>query len=198
MALERVVIDKLAEKAGYAVDTPRGCENLHLDIQTALNLKDGECLSVNTLKRVTGVLAYNGNPSRSTLDILARYIGYKNWPVMYDDITGYRGSGFNKPVTCYDMEELPVNTKVGIFWSPDRRLLLRHLGKGEYMVEDARNGQLRVGDHIWLSQLVLRFPFFAKKVVRDNNNLGTYVSAQEWGIEQIRMRQPKNSVSSTL
>ena len=197
MALDKVVVERLSERAGYPVDTPRGCENLHLDIQTALNLEAHECPSVNTLKRITGVLAYKGNPRRSTLDILARYIGYKNWPAMYNDITDYRCSGFNRPVTCYDMKELPTDTKVGIKWSPDRSLNLRHIGKGEYVVEKIRNGSLRVGDHVWLSQLVLRFPFFAKKVVRNNNNLGTYVSAQEWGIEQIRMRRPKETVPAT-
>lgn len=190
MALDKVVIEMLTEKTGYPVDTPDGCERLCIDILTELNLKDGEGISVNTLKRLTNVLPYEGGQRRSTLDIIARYLGYKNWPTMYNDVTGFRGSSFNRVVTCYDMEELPENTKVGIAWSPNRNIVLQHLGKGEYVVKEVHNSKLRVGDHIWLSQLVLRFPFFAKKVVRDDVNLGNYTSAQEWGIERIRVRVP--------
>ena len=39
----------------------------------------GEYISPATLRRVFGLLLTNSNPSRVTLDILARYIEQKNW-----------------------------------------------------------------------------------------------------------------------
>src|SRR6056297_1146932 len=36
-------------------------------------------LSVNTLKRILGLIKYEGNPSMSTKDALAQYLDYMNW-----------------------------------------------------------------------------------------------------------------------
>ena len=41
-------------------------------------------LSVATLKRLFGVVSYNSNPSATTLNALANYLGYENWRVFVE------------------------------------------------------------------------------------------------------------------
>ena len=44
-------------------------------------------LSPVTLKRLWGKVAYHSSPSMTTLDVLARFIGYENWIAYQQDVT---------------------------------------------------------------------------------------------------------------
>lgn len=46
----------------------------------------GTLLSVSTLKRISGKANYHSNPSSTTLDALARYVGFKDWRAFLVDI----------------------------------------------------------------------------------------------------------------
>lgn len=73
------MIQKLKEhvevRFGKKINYQKDCKALSSNI---LN-KEGEYLSPATLRRIFGFLTTNSNPSRVTLDILSRYVGYKNW-----------------------------------------------------------------------------------------------------------------------
>ena len=77
--MKTVLINMLSRKAGRNIATPHGCEWLCHDIAACTN----ESISVNTLKRLTGVLKdYNDGKIHlrgANKDILARYLGYKEW-----------------------------------------------------------------------------------------------------------------------
>lgn len=70
MKLSREAIKLLSEKSGRDVTTPVGADYLRNDIEATT----GEPLSLNTVKRLTGLLPYDSEPRQSTLDILAGYI----------------------------------------------------------------------------------------------------------------------------
>lgn len=190
MALDKIIIEQLSNKAGYDVDTPHGCERLCLDLQTELGLRDGQGISVNTLKRLTGVLPYSGTPRLSTLDLIAQYLGYTRWKSLYDHLA-YTSSAFNWETAYYDLEAQPEETTVDLYWAPDRIVTLRHLGEGQYEVTNQRNSKLRQGDILTISQVALRFPLYVKEVIRGGASLGTYTAAIDQGVEKVRVYPPK-------
>lgn len=61
MALSKIVVKLLELKAGFSVDTPAGAERL----MVAIERETGERISINTVKRLTGVIDYDGDPHGS-------------------------------------------------------------------------------------------------------------------------------------
>ena len=65
------------------VTTAYDCSSLATAIETTIQKK----VSVDTLRRFFGVINSTSLPSTYTLDVLSKYVGYKNWS---DLIAGYQ------------------------------------------------------------------------------------------------------------
>jgi len=63
------------KKFGRSITSQKDCKLLSNNILEST----GQYLSPATLRRIFGLLITNSNPSRVTLDILAIYVGLKNW-----------------------------------------------------------------------------------------------------------------------
>ncbi len=85
------------------------------------------------------------------------------------------------------MSDLEDGTMVEICWKPDRRLLIRHDGNGQYEVVKSENSKLLPGDLLSLSQLAVGFPFIADKVFRNEKPLGCYRAADGAGITRFNI-----------
>lgn len=67
----------------------------------------GISLSVNTLKRLWGRIAYQNSPNPTTLDALAGYLGYTNWRVFRTMLTG--SADLPEPIAEPGPSLLPVD-----------------------------------------------------------------------------------------
>lgn len=85
------------------------------------------------------------------------------------------------------MNSLSAGCKVVIKWNPNREILIRHSGNGEYIVEKAQNSKLLEDDHLFLSQIAVGFPLMVKEVVRKGKSLGNYLAAQSEGISYLEV-----------
>lgn len=178
MALDKKILDLLAVKAGYEVTTSGGAEKLARDISTATR----EPLSVNTVKRLTGVLAYQGKPRDITLQIIAKYLGYDSVSDLMLDIEG-TPSDFNLPDSMIDASVIPSGKEIYLEWRPNRKLIIRSLGKARFEVTDSINSKLKRGDILMLTHLGKGFPFRTKEVIREGQSLGPYTAAPETGLD---------------
>ncbi|MDE6536246.1 MAG: hypothetical protein K2K82_09625 [Muribaculaceae bacterium] len=180
--LKEEIIDLLARKAGRDVRIPAGSDWLQKDILTVT----GENLSLQTVKRMTGVLQSETIPSRTSLDIVARYLGFEDYPAVERALI--RGvSDFKRDEGLVEVDLLPADTRLELRWSPDRRIVLRRLPSGECRVEEAENSKLRVGDRLTISQLTQGYPLNVREVVRDGRALGPYTAAPEYGLTFVRI-----------
>ena len=178
MKLNKHLLEELSAKIGQDVTTPTGASVLQLDIESVT----GETLSLNTVRRLVGVIPSEKlTPRRTTLNIIANYIGYPDWEMLEED-TNVNGSGFSENKPFIEMSDLEEDTVVEICWKPNRRLVIRHDGNGQYEVEKSENCKLIPGDLLSLSQLAIGFPFVADKVFRDERPLGCYQAAHGAGI----------------
>ncbi len=182
MILNKRQLEKLSEKIHQDVTTPAGASVLALDIED----KTGTPLGLNTIKRLVGVLPADNTPRRTTLNIIANYLGYPDWNRLVED-TEMQGSGFGNGNIFIEMSDLEDETIVEICWRPDRRLLIRHDGNGQYEVLESENGKLIPGDLLSLSQLAVGFPFIADKVFRNEKPLGCYRAADGAGITRFNI-----------
>lgn len=180
MKLNGVIIKMLADKARVNVETKNGAEFLRNDIES----RTGEALSLNTVKRLVGILPYDSSPREITLDIIARYLGYNNWPLLNSAVQN-KISDFNVTSGFIDLIELPENSEIIIKWHPDRILHIVHHYKGKYEVRRSDKSKLLEGDILFLSHIAVGFPFMVKEVIRKGETLGNYTAAQIEGIYSI-------------
>lgn len=180
MKLKEALIKLLNEKVGYDVATVAGARKLRDEIERDTR----EMLSVNTIKRLFGLLPYTNEPRESTLDIFARFLGYSSWRVLIEIISD-RESGFNEKESFIDAELLPEGCLVRLEWEKDRVVTLRHLQGRIFKVENALNSKLKAGDMLDLGQIAVDFPLIVKEVMRDGESLGSYSAAVTTGLKSI-------------
>lgn len=179
--MQKVLIDLLSVKAGRDVATPAGSEWLTRDIEAVT----GERVSVNTVKRITGVLGGSGlHARRSTLDIIARYLGFDDWNRLENSL-GASSSDFSIPAGMVEMDKLDKGAVLRVCWEPGREIIIRHLGEGDYFVDKATNSKLNNGDCLRLTQIMVGHPLLVKEVIRSGKSLGSYTAAPEFGLNEI-------------
>lgn len=182
MKLNKILIKMLSEKTGRDVTTLSGTSYLRNDIESSI----GENLSLNTVKRLTGTLPYDSEPRQSTLEIIARYLGFKSWELLSDYINN-KISEFNPTPGFIELTTQPIGREVIIAWQPGRKLLIRHIGNGDYEVVKAENSKLLPGDILSLSQIGIGFPFIVKQVTRNGRIMGNYMASPLEGLSSIEL-----------
>lgn len=143
----------------------------------------GDRLSVSTLKRCFGLFGGNIVQRHSTLSILARYIGFKDWS---DYITTLRGSlneeSDFKPIEAIDIEKIPVGGQLKISWLPNREIRVQYLGERRFLIQEAVNTKLQINDIIEIAMLAPNQPMFISQIIRHDNIFTGYLAGQYHGV----------------
>ena len=177
--LKKKVEEKFGEKIRYSSQ----CEALSEAIFEAT----GERLSLVTLKRFFGFTTAKVEPRLSTLDILSQYCGYASFEIAESDILN---SGFIsefRDVERIESAELSPGCVVIVKYKPERTLRFRHLEGSLYLVEESVNSKLKKGDTVKVDSFTLGFELIASRVLREGNDLGSYISAKQGGIQSIQV-----------
>lgn len=138
--------------------------------------RTGQRVSVNTLKRLFGLIGPEVEPRRSTLDILAQYLGSADWTDYAARLYGAGNSDFEKDPRMIDTARLAVGASVSFRYHPDRRIRISHLGGGVFIVEESEHSKLIVGDRISVRSLCPGYPLSADYVIREGEDLGSFVA----------------------
>lgn len=184
MALNRQIIMALNEAVGCDITTPAGATMLANDIES----KTGERLAANTIKRLVGILPYDSAPRATTLNILARYLGWNSWDGLAEYLR-HGSSGFGTAPPFYYINSLKPGALIKFKWLPDRAITLCHIKAHHCEVVEAVNCKLMVGDSVHLTQVGNGYPFFSKGVRREGQKLGSYTAAAEEGIYDLEIEQ---------
>ena len=116
MKFSPYVTNLLRQKSQKDFRQSADCEYLALDIESVT----GEHIGVNTLKRLLGFIDDEREPRTSTLDVIARYLGFDNWDLLsiYDNQSN---SSFESSSEEIRVSELSEGQSVQISYLPDRR-----------------------------------------------------------------------------
>lgn len=181
MKLSFEIKELLKQKSGRDLTSPADCDYIALDIFSVTN----EHIGVNTLKRLLGFLDENREARISTLNIIARYLGYPDWEALSKaDVSN---STFDNATEDLIVENLSKGQKVEITYLPNRRLVLEYQENFKFIVKESLNSKLHIDDTIEVQHLLLNYPLVASNVMRQGENLGQLKAGVVSGLKSIKL-----------
>ena len=171
MKFSPYVTDLLKQKSSRDFRLPSDCEYLALDIESVT----GEHIGVNTLKRLLGFIDDEREPRISTLDVIARYLGFDNWDVLsiYDSRSN---SSFESSAEEIRVSDLSIGQCIQISYLPDRQIEIAYLGANRFRVVKSINSKLKTDDQLTITHIVQGYPLLVSEVVRDGKSLGSFTT----------------------
>lgn len=182
MKLPFHVIQLLKEKSGSELRQPSDCEILSLDIEG----RTGVHIGATTLKRLVGFAQDERQPHASTLDVIARYLGYAHWEEL-SKIEDKGNSDFSTSDEEVRSADLQAGVQVEIEYLPDRRVRFMYLGNHRYKVVDSQNSKLLVDDEVEILNFVLHHPLLVIQVWRNGESLGQFTAGRVSGLSSVRI-----------
>ena len=150
-----------------------------------------ETISPTTLKRLWGYIEGADQTRNSTLKNLSQFLGYSNWDDFVSDLE--KESDSDKVVSPHiDTDELSVGDRVTVSWMPNRRCTFRHLGNHQFVVEEAENSKLKVGNTFYCGLFILGEPLYLTHLVQENNPPVDFVVGNSGGL--CELEKARNTV----
>ena len=147
-----------------------------------------ETLAVSTLKRIWGYVDGYDTTRFSTLSLLARCVGFRDW----DDYLAHRsheGESSNMVLgRALYATEIPENGRLSITWAPDRHVLLQHLGEGYFKVLSSENSKLKPDDTFHCTCFIIGQPLYLDHFVRGTNPPTMFVVGNKGGLTSVERR----------
>ena len=179
--LDKQIIQLIETKAGYKITGSSDCARLTLDIESIT----GERLGQTTLKRLLGFTSEQAEPRKTTMDILARYLGFDSFDLLSDKLKNKGDSSFDSNPETIVSKNLVSNSEITISYSPNRKLTLIHINEDRFEVKESINGSLIKGDILFIESFTPGLPMIAKDVIRNGQRLGRYIAGKKFGISSV-------------
>lgn len=178
------LLSEVEKKYGRRVATSTDFESLSVVIE----METGELISSSTLKRLWGYVSLNPTPRIATLDVLARFVGYRHFKEFCEGLKNSQAfvSTFFSS-RCLDIPALQPGQKITLGWAPNRIVELNYLGDFQFEVTNNENSQLLPGDRFILTNVVLEYPLVISKILRNGEYTPSYIAGQQGGINLLKI-----------
>lgn len=177
MILSLNIQQQLKRKSGSDLRLPSDIDFLAHDIES----QTGEHMGVNTLKRLLGFIDDERQPRVSTLDIIARYLGYADWNVL-NALDAKSNSGFDEIDGLLHASSLKTGQSVEVTYLPDRRVVLRLKIDNLFIITESENSKLQVDDEVILTHFIQGYPLLVSQVMRGDVQMGSFIAGKARGI----------------
>ena len=138
------------------------------------------------MKRLVGFAQDERSPHTSTLDAIARYLGYAHW----EELSQIEDKG-NSDFDASDEEVRSANLQPGdhieISYLPDRMIRMLYLGNQRYRITESQNSKLQVDDEVEILNFVLHHPLLVLNVWRGGEPLGQFTAGRVSGLSSIKL-----------
>lgn len=148
--LSALLIKRLGEAFGRVPATSADYSYL----ASAVADRTGEYVSPTTLKRLGGYLNEPVEPRRSTLDLLSRAMGYRDFSDF--ERSAAAGVSDSDPAAGHwlDAADMGVGDEIELTWFPDRRCRIRYLGDARWEVTESVATRLQPGQRFRCAHLI--------------------------------------------
>ena len=177
-----VTIKQIEQKFNKEIRYPSDCDALAGDISHVTK----NTISTYTLKRIFGFIEGSKEPRLYTLDVIANYLGYKNWDNYIENQLNIENSEFHT-IQQLAIEKLELNSLIEIHYAPETKLTLQYLENFEFEIKDSLNSKLQEKDLVKIFNIVKNYPLIINSVTRNNVNLGAYKAAKISGVTEINI-----------
>ena len=178
------LLELVEKQYGRKLSTTTDFESLSVIIEKTT----GELLSSSTLKRLYGYVSLNTVPRKTTLDILSRFIGnrdYETFRISLSNDPQFSSRFFSaKTVTT---SELKAGDRLRIGWPANRIVTLNYLGDDLFEVETSVNASLVKGDRFRQVSFMKGYPLYLSRILRDGDYTPTYVAGMNSGLNLIEI-----------
>ena len=173
-------IQLLKRKSATDLRQPSECDFISLDIES----KTGVRIGATTLKRLLGFAQDERVPHASTLDAIARYLGYAHWEEL-SQIEDKGNSDFDVTDEEVRSADLQPDAVVEVTYLPDRKVRMKYQGNNRYQIIESLNSKLLVGDEVEILNFVLHHPLLVLNVWRSGQTLGQFTAGRVSGLSSI-------------
>ncbi len=180
-------------------------EQLRTDIETALKKKlqtpkDFEFLreriyarlhilvSRTTLMRLWGYVDEEVTPRKGTLDILSKFLGYRDW-LQYQENACLAKEQQSSPVMSRKLSvntDLCIGEKLRLTWQPGRVCDVEYLGNQSFRVIASENTRIQPGDTFQCSLIVEGEPLYLDNLRKGDGSSSAetiaYVCGKKTGV----------------
>lgn len=172
------------KKFGHPLKTSKDFNVLSVVIEH----ETGDAISCSTIKRLWGYMTMKPVPRLASLDILAKYAGYKG----FEDFRACIKKADNSQSDYAELKsvcpsDLTPGDILNIGWNPNRLVSLRYLGESRYEVAESCNSKLHPGDTFELGPVFFGYPIIIPAVIRDGKPTEAFIAAQENGITSLEL-----------
>lgn len=161
------------------IQTPADFQWLEERVEARVKVK----VSASTLMRLWGYRK-GVAPRQTTLDVLARYLGYADYALFCDWAAERDGEPQSDEVVANHIEtkDLTVGDRLLLTWNPGRRCVVELRDDGRFEVVEAEVTKLSVGDTFACSIFVEHEPLYMSELVHEGGMPMVYVAGKKDGI----------------
>ena len=178
------LLELVEKQYGRKLSTTTDFESLSVIIEKTT----GELLSSSTLKRLYGYVSMNTVPRKTTLDILSRFIGnrdYETFRISLSNDPQFSSRFFSaKTVTT---SELKAGDRLRIGWPANRIVTLNYLGDDLFEVDTSVNASLVKGDRFRQVSFMKGYPLYLSRILRDGDYTPAYVAGMNSGLNLLEV-----------
>lgn len=145
----------------------------------------GELISSSTLKRLWGYVTLKPTPRISTLNVLSRYVGKRDFSAFKQSILNdkqFVSHFFSVKKVC--SSDLKNGAEVLIGWAPNRLVTLRYDGDGNYTVIKSENSKLLEGDKFQAESFMVGYPLYIPRIMRNGEYTLSYIAGTQEGLNR--------------
>lgn len=177
----------LEEMIGTKITTPKEFDRLGGFIQA----RTSEYISSTTLKRIWGYIDEPLQTRSTTLNILAKAVGYKSWEDFLSRNEGQTSESkissspsFGSSINV--MEDLEPGETIMLYWNPGRECLVKYLGGLSFEVVESKKTRLQPGDTFDCHLILSGHPLYLSKLVQNDQPPIAYICGKIHGGIQFK------------
>ena len=156
-------------------------------LSALLKFEGRETLSASTLKRLWRYVSQETTPRKATLDVLARFVGYKDFRDYRLSLLGEatESSEFLETFTLA-AEDVADGQTVVLGWEPNRLVKVVKISDDLFEVSENNNSKLREGDRFQCSFFFKGLPLVIPYVERNGQRLPSYIAGKAKGLNLVK------------
>ena len=172
--------DSIEQMINRKMYTPKDFDFLSEKIFSRLNIM----VSATTLKRLWGYLNEGNVPRKSTLSILAQFIGYRDWD-SFIEAAGHENADsqsnliLSRRLSSFALMKGDI---IQLNWLPNRICKIMYLGNCMYEVINSENAKLQSGDTFHCSIFIEGEPLYIDNLTHGTYQNIAYVAGKKDGI----------------
>ncbi len=175
----KLLQQKIEDVYGREISTPRDFQWLSEQLK-AMGVK----LSSTTLKRFWGYIPESTTPRKATFDALSQLLGYSCFSRFMASASDDQEAA-SAPVlgaSIHPRADMGINERILVTWQPGRECLIRHLGGGQFVVENSKNTRLVAGNTFNCEIIIEGEPLYLDNLVQSGRKPSGYVCGKRNGI----------------